>query len=173
MIKKTPSGRIQWKDPDNMKKLKELVEAKGMDAAARYFGVKKSVAQKAYERRDGRETKPAKTITVIPTFEGDNPFEIKTDMMFTGNRGGNVNPLVIALFNQIEKLPPGDIKHSINIPITVAGTAKEAANIVLNTRRFISELEDKSKRNITITLRAVYSDTEKKNYAGTRLWRQT
>lgn len=54
----------------------------------------------------------------------DNPFELKNDLVFTGNRGNN-NVLVSALLEQCLKLSPGDVRNSVNIPTTVAPVIKQ------------------------------------------------
>ena len=173
--------KVKWKNPKVKRELVEIMESSGPEAAARHFGVSISSVRLAYRRRNGdpytgksKKRGPYKTKT--KSFKAstlrDNPFEIKDDLMFTGTRGGENNPLIQGLFEQVRKLPVGDIRVSVNIPITVAPEKKDASNLILQLRRLIENVTDKSDRNITFVTKAIYAHGTEK-YLGTRLWRKS
>ena len=117
--------------------------------------------------------KVSKTRSVLSPIEGslsENPFEIKNDLVFTGTRGGN-SALVTALLEQCVKLTPGDRRHSVNIPTTVAPVENAASNLFLALRRFCKDSGDKNLQKMVFTSKRIYSIDAKKQYLGTRIWR--
>lgn len=106
---------------------------------------------------------------VTEVFNGENPFEIKRDMEYTGNRS---NPkLLDALAEQLIKLNPENRQESVNIPLTVCENRGAAGNLFLTIRRYFSDHKNKSYRNMHFTSRGVFSMDGKKTYLGSRIWR--
>lgn len=96
-----------------------------------------------------------------------NPFAIKKDMTFTGNRSSVHAEFLPLLEEQVQKLVPGDKTTSVHIPVTICATRSQAANLVLNLKRKMNG--GKKKGEIYLTSKAILD--AKKTYIGSRVWR--
>ncbi len=96
-----------------------------------------------------------------------NPFEIKTDMVLTGNRASGYSEFLPLFKESILKLPVGDKKASVNIPITVCPDKNTAANLVLSAKRQLRT--EKGLEKIYLTCKVIKD--AKNNYLCTRVWR--
>lgn len=98
-----------------------------------------------------------------------NPFEIKTDILFTGNhRIGNKD--VTSLSEQALKLQTNNKQQSVNIPVNLYPTRSAASNLFLGMKRYITK-RGKTNTDIKFVSKSIYSDDKKKTYLGSRIWR--
>lgn len=95
-----------------------------------------------------------------------NPFEIKSDVILTGNRSAS-NTFLQQLIEKVRELPVSK-ELSIIIPKSVAGKASSASNLVLALKRAIAK-NTIFPDDFTITMRTFKDD--KGNYLNTRIWR--
>jgi len=100
----------------------------------------------------------------------ENPFEIKTDLEYGGNRSAN-SAIIEALAEQCMKLDPENRRQSVNIPVTVCPNRGSASNIFLTMRRYLANSKNKEHKTAAFTSRGVYSTDSKKTYLGSRIWR--
>lgn len=120
-------------------------------------------------RTKGSKNKPTYEKVVTSKKQEANPFEIKSDLEFSGTRGAT-SPFIPLLVEQLTKLTAGDRRHSVNVPLTVCPVENAAVNLFLGLRRHldatggaISKMKFSSKK--------IYSLDKKKVYLGMRIWR--
>ncbi len=174
--------KSKWNDPKVKKALISFMKTggEGPDAAAEYFSkyfgkrITVNAVKLAYRRRNGepvpkKKYKSKANVLMTAPAVKSNPFEIMTDISATGVRGSS-NVWIPALLEQVLKLEAGDLRSSVNIPITVAPEKNNASNLVLTLRRMMSENSNKAIRDITFISKTIYNT--KKEYVGTRIWRK-
>jgi hypothetical protein len=109
----------------------------------------------------------AKPTVKTRVVKDSNLFEIKTDMMFSGNRVSRYKDLLPSLREQVLKLKPENKNVSVHIPLSVCPHKNAASNIVLYLRRQLKA--EKATEKIYLACKTLYDD--KKTYIGTRVWR--
>jgi len=100
----------------------------------------------------------------------ENPFEIKEDLELTRNSSSLL--MVNKMLDQLLKLESNNKRQSINIPLTICPSKREADNFITTLRRVIEDSEDQLVNDVTFTKRTIMSE-DKKTYLGTRIWRLT
>lgn len=96
-----------------------------------------------------------------------NPFSIKTDIVFCGNRSGMTAQYIEMLKEQVLQLKPGDKTTSVHIPVTICPTRNSASNLCLGLKRLLKS--NKATEKIYISSKSITDD--KKTYLGSRVWR--
>lgn len=172
-------SRTKW-DAPMIAKLKQYVNQYGQEIGcsllAKELKMNPVAVESSYKRlvlygKNKTKSYTPKTFAVKEDHvaTSNNPFEIKTDLEFTGNRSDMA--LLTALQDQVVKLDPNDRRQSVNIPLTVCSTRNTAANLVLTLRRNMEQSRDAVVKKMIITSRAILSLDGKKSYLGSRIWR--
>lgn len=117
-------------------------------------------------RKPAGAKKPAKSVAVKKADLGDNPFEIQSGVVLTGNRSSS-SLHIQQLLERVRELPV-DKEVSILIPKSIAEKASDASNLVLGVRRLIAE-DSRFSKNFAITLKT-FKDNQG-NYVNARIWR--
>lgn len=99
--------------------------------------------------------------------EKNNPFEIMTDVP-VGRALGINDPKLDMLIEQLYRLTPNNKMESVNVPVTLYPTKKDAYNL-LRVAKY--KIKTYNMADITLTIKTIVSSDSKKSYLGSRIFR--